>query len=586
MFSGSFTNKDAFKSEGFSFFNSDGLRVAFYGRLYNMPDDPDAADPAKAVAMRYLKGGNSVFALLDGSFVIILWTGGKTLIVRDHHGTGPQVYYTASGFSSSLAELNRTGCCGTVDTTSLGLFLNTGYIPTGRSAFKNVSKLGAGSLLVSDGKGVEATDLFDVSGIWPKAATLGIDGKLDEYAARYAELHAQAIGKRIGGSRNVGILLSGGYDSGCNLAALRGIYDGEIKSFSIGFRGDNWSELPLAQCMSETFGTTHHTYEIDGSEIMSLPGIVAHLGDPFVEGGLMVNYAAMELAAKDRPDVILGGDGSDQYFGTSAREVALHYLTKHYGIQPLLKLAYGILDTKTAEKSNKAYRLKFYLDKILNVLHGDVFGIEQGRLKDYFRDPSQLAMPSRERSQAGTFESLYAQHAYVTDIDKVINQVILFKASRMAEMFGNTVAFPYLDTELYDFMQELPIGYKCLAESPVQVAKGNFTSKYLLKYKYKASLPEVITARKKQGGFAPMPVFFEDKNRRALLVDFIMQSSVVKDFLRRDTVERFIGNYEQNCTDNGRWFWYRQNQAIQFFNLLTLAVWWEMYVAGNADVRF
>ena len=63
---------------------------------------------------------------------------------------------------------------------------------------------------------------------------------------------------------------------------------------------------------------------MDGSEIKALPALVEQLGDPFVEGGLMVNYAVMRLIGKEKPDVILGGDGNDQYFGTSGREVALH----------------------------------------------------------------------------------------------------------------------------------------------------------------------------------------------------------------------------------------------------------------------
>lgn len=50
----------------------------------------------------------------------------------------------------------------------------------------------------------------------------------------------------------------------------------------------------------------------------------------------MVNYAVMRLIGKEKPDVILGGDGNDQYFGTSGREVALHYLISRYGMKPIV----------------------------------------------------------------------------------------------------------------------------------------------------------------------------------------------------------------------------------------------------------
>ena len=78
---------------------------------------------------------------------------------------------------------------------------------------------------------------------------------MDELAEQYGTLHIEAIKKRIGKNSTIGILLSGGYDSGCNLVALRKIYSGYIHSYSIGFKGDTWTELPLARCMSETFGT-------------------------------------------------------------------------------------------------------------------------------------------------------------------------------------------------------------------------------------------------------------------------------------------------------------------------------------------
>ena len=94
--------------------------------------------------------------------------------------------------------------------------------------------------------------------------------------------------------------------------------------------------------MSKAFGTRHHEYEIDGTEINALPKIVDYLGEPFVEGGLMVNYCAMRMIGEDKPEVILGGDGSDQYFGTSGREVALHYLAARTGMRPIMKGVYGL----------------------------------------------------------------------------------------------------------------------------------------------------------------------------------------------------------------------------------------------------
>lgn len=149
-------------------------------------------------------------------------------------------------------------------------------------------------------------------------------------------------------------------------------------------------------------------------------------------------------------------------------------------------------------------------------------------------------------------------------------------------MFGNHLVFPYMDLDLYMFLMRLPVRYKCKGDSVFRIAKGDVTAKYLLKYHYKSMLPEAITAKKKQGGFAPMPVFFKDDKQRARIADYVLSSSLVSDFLNRDYVEKFVVSYDRESHEAGNWFWYKQNRAIQYFNLLALSVWWEKFVKqGN-----
>lgn len=286
---------------------------------------------------------------------------------------------------------------------ALSSFLSIGYIETPMCALEGVCKLGAGELLLWRDGDLRSMSLFPSYTMAPATPRKS----LEEYAEEYAGLHAVAIQRRIGSSANVGILLSGGYDSGCNLAALRKIYNGDIRSYSIGFKGDNWTELPLARCMSDTFHTIHAEYEIDGSEISSLPDIVEFLGDPFVEGGLMVNYSVMRLIGQAKPDILLGGDGSDQYFGTSGREVALHYLTSRIGMKPLMRLLYGFLNQSGFDTNNSLYRLRFHLDKILHILQGDLFGFPSFWLKDLMLDQDFCrhrigTVPIREASRLFT----------------------------------------------------------------------------------------------------------------------------------------------------------------------------------------
>ncbi|WP_300428071.1 asparagine synthetase B family protein [uncultured Parabacteroides sp.] len=558
--------------------------IWFFGELYNKKElGYGSSDDAETFFCIYDRKGIQGLACLDGAFTCIVKTPDSVLIVRDRHGLADQVYYTDRYFASSLSLLkSTTGFEATPNYQALSSFLLIGYIVTPFSAFSNVRKLGAGEVLTYRDGHLESNTLFPTDAVIP---VLSREKTLDAYAEEYAALHAGAIRKRIGESTNVGILLSGGYDSGCNLAALRSLYNGDIRSYSIGFKGDNWTELPLARCMSETFRTIHSEYEIDGSEIEALPDLVEQLGDPFVEGGLMVNYAVMRLIGQDKPDVILGGDGSDQYFGTSGREVALHYLISRFGMKPVVNLLYKILSRPAFDRDATPYRIRFHLDKILHILDGDLFGFPVFQLEKLLKDHSFLHSSSLLHPDMRSFEHLYTQHTYKCDMEKIINQVILFKASKIADMFGNRLVFPYMDLDLYTFLMQLPVCYKCKGDNVFRIAKGETTAKYLLKYHYKPMLPEAITTKIKQGGFAPMPIFFRDNKQRARIADYILSSSVVSDFLNRDYVEKFIVEYDKESHETGNWFWYKQNRAIQYFNLLALSVWWEKFIKqGNQFV--
>lgn len=566
---------------------SHNLRLFFYGSLCNRDILRATSQDtnAKLVAEMFRQTGSHAFSLLDGSFTIVYYSETECGIVRDHHGTHYPVYYAGDG-SFATSWLHLRDCAETAseyDFVSLSRFLQRGIIDSERFVVSGIHALSAGSCIkINKDRKLSTVAVIQHS----SEVIIDKNPAVESFSRRYGELHAQAIRRRIGDSRRVGILLSGGYDSGSNLAALRSVYDGVVDSYSVGFKGDTWTELPLARLMSKTFDTRHHEYEIDGSEINALPDIVRFLGEPFVEGGLMVNYCAMRMIGDDKPDVILGGDGSDQYFGTSGREVALHYLSAKAGMHPLMRGANSLLNRETFNTGGKLSRINFHLDKILHILEGERFGFSDSALRGLLQTPQvDFESSGSPKADLRSFEHLYTQHAIVSDLEIVINRIILYKASRMARMFGNNLTFPFMDLELYKFLQTLPVSLKCKGDSTLNIARGRSVSKYLLKQHYKPLLPDEITSKKKQGGFAPMPLFFREPVQRERLKDFILSSNLLGQYLRPAVVEKFLTDYDREAERTDIWFWHRQNRALQYFNLLTLTTWWEVFVE-NVEVHY
>lgn len=557
-----------------------GLSLFFLGRFYNTT--------ATKVLDNYRKKGPDSFKEIDGDYLLLLAGEDKLHFYRDRHGAGSQLFYSSEFFSSHLIHFcGLEGFSPEPDTEALFTFLGIGYIPSPMTALKGVRKLSPGQLLTLQNGQISTKELYDYESYLAKTAACKLSP--GEATDAYEQLHRQAIRDRIGQNTKVGLLLSGGYDSGGNIAALREIYQGDVVSYSIGFKNNPWTELPLADLLSKKYGSRHYQYEIEGSEILDLPQILKATSDPFNEGGLMVNYCAMRLLrdSGEQAGIVLGGDGNDQHFGTSGKELALHWKLRKSGLQVFQK-AYAALGKGLSlfDKDNVFFRTQFHNNKILNIQQSDLFGFSLQQLNrmsagdfrmkqfDYLKGLPQ---------HFGSFEDFFFSRNFNIDIKQVINEVILFKSSRMADLFGSAMSFPYMSTALSDFLNELPLAYK-FKGSIDDLAAGRGVSKFLHKNYLQSKLPAEITERKKQGGFAPLAIFLQQKEQRKLLFGYLRRSEGLQSLLKMQSIESLLTEYERLTQAPAYWFWFRQLKANQLINLLTLAVWWDVFIGGKQAV--
>lgn len=553
-----------------------GFTLIMFGKCYQ---SVNIENEAEFILSQYIKTGVDVFRLLDGEFTILIFSNDEFVVCRDRHGAGPQFFYTNEYFANNLFDLASVkGFHVEPDINALSQFLSIGYIPSPRTSLKGVKKLTGGSCLNYSVKGVVERQLFTFDDYKMNYGTLKMTEK--EAIEEYERLHKLAIKSRVDGQQSVGLLMSGGYDSGGNISALRDMYQGKVKTYSIGFKDNPWSELPLAAKLAQVFDSEHQEYEIDGNEIMQLPKIIRSIGDPFQEGGLMLNFVAMGLIGDQKPDVILGGDGNDQLHGTAGKELALNFRMRKMALSPIQDLLETVLENKAFDKNNKVYRLKFHNEKINNILKSDNFGFSKSEVKKLLKPglkPGKHEYLNRLPTKMKGFDELFMVHNFFGDIKQVINEVILFKASRMAEMYSNPLTFPYMSTDLYNFLATVPRDLK-FHGSVDDLSKGKGVSKYLHKSYLKPKLPTEITGRKKQGGFAPLPIFFKSADNRKLFASIIQKSSIVGELLNGETVSEFLTKYEREVQNPSYWFWYDQVKAFRYFNLLMLTVWWEMMI--------
>lgn len=572
--------------ENFDSFSNNTEHLHFSGILYNKKElkeflGLESDDNAKIIYHLYEKENYQGFKRINGKFLIIIQSKNKTLVARDRYGQGPLFYYNDKCFTNLFWQFQSfKNTTFEPDLTALGNYLMYSYIPSPLTSFKNIYKLAGGDVLIKEGDQFQTQTLFSFEEFTSNRIKIDEQEALEEYD----RLFKKSIKRRIEGHTTVGALLSGGYDSGGNISTIPEVFDGKIKTYSIGFKDNPFSELPYAKMMAEKFGAEHHEYLMDGSETEDLPFLVRNMGDPFSESGWMLNNSAMKLVHDKELPVVLGGDGSDQLFTAALREVAYKYKFQKKMIAPAQKIFAGFAENSFFEKDNIFFKARFHNDKILNILAPDHFGFRKYQAEkllgtSYGAHPTLDAIPKK----LSTFDELFNTRNYYVDIKQNSTEVILFKASRISQMYGVNLAFTYIDEEVLQFIKSIPRNLKAKG-SIDDLAAGKGVSKYLLKAMIKPKLPEEVTSRKKQGGFSPLQIFFLDELKRKKMYEFILTSNISREFLNKRQIQKFFAAYDIS-TKGEYWFWYKQTMANRLINLLVLTLWWEIFMENNYKTK-
>lgn len=564
------------------YFEKEGVKIFFNGLIYNSKDifGENEKSISENILDAFLKEGEKFFRKISGKASIVIVYEDKAVIFRDHHGEARPVFIYENFVADSMQGiLQLKESAHKAEKRSIKCFLKYGFIPAPLTAVKDVLKVPAGEyVVIKPDKAILFENIFDYNDFNADKLNISMNEAIEEYD----RLLKQSIKRRINSFDKVGALLSGGYDSGGNIAAIREVFEGDIYTYSIGFKDNPFSELPYAKMMADKFNSYHHEYKMDGSEISQLPDIIKAFGEPFSESGFMLNNSAMRFVKDEGLPVVIGGDGNDQLFGTTAKELALHHRIKSFGGQFLQKMFRSVSQNDKFDNDNILFKLRFHNEKILNVMRPDNFGFNENQISKLFHlhQIDEHTSFSNIPKKYSDFTNFHDQHHFYLDIRYSINEVILNKASRLSDYYGVNMGFSYVDTDIYNFLTQLPLNIR-LKGNVKELAAGKGVTKYLHKQHTKPKLPEEVTNRKKQGGFSPLAIFFKEKAKRDKLYDYILESSFAKEMTNIEALKSFFKDYDAKVSDNPYWFWFKQVKSNQLMNLLVMAVWWDIFIEGK-----
>jgi asparagine synthase (glutamine-hydrolysing) len=491
-------------------FNEDqSILVVLNGEIYNYRElrkELEAAghhfatkSDTEAIVHAYEDYGDDCVKHLRGMFTFALWDRKRQrlLAARDRFGKKPLNYYWDGRrliFGSEIKSILAAGIPREIDAVALDEYLVYSYVPTPNTLFKNVSKLPAAHILIYEHGQISTNPYWEL----PFAPTC----QDDEATAmeRTRALLRDAVQVRLMSEVPLGAFLSGGIDSSIVVGLMSSMMSQPVKTFSIGFEEDDFSELGYARQIAKHFGTDHHEFFVRPDLVAVLPELAWAYDEPFADPSMLPTYYVSKLA-RELVTVALTGDGGDEIFA-GYEHYQLEYRIDR--IPPPLRYLLGypgmlMPDGMPGKKRlrNMSRDLASRYIRVSTLFPEDsracMYSPEHfARVRDH--DPyERLASKFRAVSDLDiTAQMQYVDaHAYLTDD-------ILVKVDKASMMNSLETRAPLLDQYLVEYASSLP--------STLRMRNGKL--KYLLKKAAADLLPAEILARPKQGFGVPLKHWF------------------------------------------------------------------------------
>lgn len=533
--------------------------VVFNGEIYNFPELRAELEKCghhfrthcdtEVIVHGYKEWGHAMLNRLNGMFGFAIWDVKKRrlIVARDAMGIKLIYYQITDGQLSFGSEIRPVLAAQdsrlSVDPVALNLFLRFRYTPSPLTIHQGIRKLAPGSMLVlEDGKCRE--DRW-----YNYKPTPFAHAKEDREATdELLELYRGAVKRHLLSDVPVGLLLSGGLDSGL-LLKLMNEQGGPWPTYTIGY-GDSYKDDELADAAESAalLGGRHVMVKLDQGEFeKSLPKIVACLEEPIAASSIVPMYFVCQRARQD-VKVILIGQGPDELFGGYKRHLGVHYGSWWRGLPPLARsvagsVARSLPRNETLKRGIYALgiedRLRRYqhvfslspTEAIDGLFRDDLLPKGQSHeLVEYWRE----LLPQMEKTdELGGFQLL--------EIRSSLPDELLMYADKLSMAHSLEGRVPYLDRTVVEYAQRLGASFK--------IRRGS--RKWLHRQVCKQMLPPTILKRKKRG-FAVNVVdqWFHSSVGGRLSESLLDGSSLMFELLKPEPVRKLLEDHQARRQDN------------------------------------
>jgi len=500
--------------------------------------------------------GPSFFERLDGMFAVGAWHKSEKALYlsRDRFGVKP-LYYWFIGktlvFASEIkAIIKHPQFQVKLNYAALNEYFTFQNLFTFHTLFDGVWMLPPANTVRIDSasSGVVHRSWWDYDFTQP-------DEKMsfEEARAETERLFKRAVARQMISDVPVGSYLSGGMDSG-SITAQASKHVSRLATFTCGFDMSevtgveaNYDERRDAELMANYFKTEHYEQVLNAGDIRwSLPRVVYHLEDLRV-GMSYPNYYISRLASKF-VKVCLQGTGGDELFG--GYPWRYYRIFKSVSQNEFFDQYYNFWQRLVPDHQRE--------ELFTPLVRKQVDFLEPRKIFERvftFNDKLKYDKPEDHINNSLYFEA------------KTFLPGLLLVGDKLSMANGLEERFPFLDNELVNFAQKVPVAYKLgNLEKMIRIDENEFGDKLkkyteyddgknVLRKAMMSFMPEKIINRKKQGFSAPDESWYRGENAAYIKELLLDKKTVSSDFINPDYIKKIVNEHINDHVNHRLLIW-------------------------------
>ncbi len=554
--------------------NEDGTKVlVFNGEIYNyqgLREELLAAGhvfktkPDSEVLLHgYEEWGADLLHRLRGMFAFVVWdsVAKKLFGARDIFGIKPFYYYQNGGefmFGSEIKSfLSHPSFVKELDETKLPDWLCYEYIPTRETFFKHVFKLLNGEYFEYQNGELAIHKYYDVA---DKFVANPVP-TMEEWEQRIADEFVESVAVHRISDVEVGCFLSSGVDSSYVVREVSKVFDA-VKTFSVGYEEEQYSELPYAQEFSAHIGVENIANKVSAKDYFDYAGLIQYYMDEPLPNPSEVPLFFLAQNARKYVKVVLSGEGADELFGGYPMYLEGGHFAKYSRIPRFIrKGAAAVMRRMPDRVTGKRFAIRGAMLPHERFMRANYVFTRDERAK-YLKHPGNPVDPvllSKPHFDKVAHLDEPTQLQYV-DMQTWMLYDILQKADRMSMANSLELRVPFLDKKMLELAVTLPTDCRI---------NGNIT-KVALRGAALKQLPE-RTAHKKKLGF-PVPLndwLRQDEYYERVKTAF--ESDIADKFFNREAIMALLNDHKNGTAKNMKKIW----------TIYTFILWYEQFFVLN-----